>query len=104
MWQAERTVSELATAMPDVSVGAVSLQLKTLREAGLVDVRVDHRHRYYQARRTALGPVGKLLEATWSDALWRLKLAAELEETRRGPRARSLRTSAGSTSRRTHRR
>jgi hypothetical protein len=27
-----------------------------------------------------------MLERMWSDALWRLKLQAELEETRRGPR------------------
>jgi hypothetical protein len=27
------------------------------------------------------------LQRMWSDALWRLKLQAELEETRRGPRA-----------------
>jgi hypothetical protein len=27
----------------------------------------------------------------WSDALWKLKLAAELEETRRGPKPRQRR-------------
>jgi hypothetical protein len=29
-----------------------------------------------------------MLEQMWDDALWRLKLAAELEQTRRGPRSR----------------
>jgi hypothetical protein len=27
-----------------------------------------------------------VLERMWGDALWRLKLAVELEQTRRGPR------------------
>ena len=74
--------------MPDVTFGAVSLQLRTLAEAGLVDVRTEGRRRFYRARREALGPVGRVLEDMWSDALWRLKLQAELEQTRRGPRAR----------------
>jgi hypothetical protein len=30
--------------------------------------------------------MGKMLERMWDDALWKLKVAAELEETRRGPR------------------
>ena len=72
--------------MPDVTFGAVSLQLKTLVEAGLVTVRAEGRHRYYQARRDALGPVGRELERVWADALWRLKLHAELRHARRGPR------------------
>jgi hypothetical protein len=29
--------------------------------------------------------VGEALERMWGDALWRLKVAAELAETRRGP-------------------
>jgi hypothetical protein len=31
--------------------------------------------------------MAKVLERMWDDSLWRLKLAAELEQTRRGPRA-----------------
>jgi DNA-binding transcriptional ArsR family regulator len=72
--------------MPDVTFGAVSLQLRSLVEAGLVESRADGRHRLYRARREAFGPVGRMLEGMWSDALWRLKLQAELVETRRGPR------------------
>jgi hypothetical protein len=30
--------------------------------------------------------VAALLEAMWRDALWKLKLEVELEETRRGPK------------------
>jgi hypothetical protein len=74
--------------MPDVTFGAVSLQLKTLLEAGLVEARAEQRNRIYRARRAALGPIGEMLEHTWNDALARLKLQAELDQSRRGPRPR----------------
>ena len=74
--------------MPDVTFGAVSMQLRSLSEAGLVESRVAGKHRFYRARPEALGPVARVLEQMWDDALWRLKLAAELEQTRRGPRPR----------------
>jgi DNA-binding transcriptional ArsR family regulator len=74
--------------MPDVTFGAVSLQLKSLSAAGLVDARAEGRFRYYRANRAAFGSVAQALEAMWDDALWRLKLAAELEQSRRGPKPR----------------
>lgn len=86
VWKGEVSAGDIHRAMPDVTFGAVSLQLRELVEAGLVEVRAESRHRYYRARRDALGAVGRMLEQMWDDALWRLKLAAELEETRRGPR------------------
>ena len=89
VWREERSAGQIHRAMPDVTFGAVSLQLKALAEAGLVEARVEHRHRYYRARREALGPLGAMLESMWSDALWRLRLAAELDQTRRGPRGRT---------------
>ncbi|HTR45876.1 MAG TPA: winged helix-turn-helix domain-containing protein [Verrucomicrobiae bacterium] len=91
IWKHERTAGEIHSAMPDVTFGAVSLQLRALREAGLLEFRADRQRRYYRARREAFGPLGAMLEAMWTDALWKLKLAAELEETRRGPRRRSRR-------------
>ena len=91
VWQAERSAGEIHGAMPDVSFGAVSLQLRALSDAGLVTCRPDHRHRFYMANRSALGPVGKALEQMWDDALWRLKLQVELDETRRGPKPRTRR-------------
>jgi DNA-binding transcriptional ArsR family regulator len=87
VWTREVSAGEIARAMPDVTFGAVSLQLRTLAEAGLVESRVDRQQRFYRARRDALGPVGRMLECMWDDALWKLKLAAELEQTRRGPRS-----------------
>jgi DNA-binding transcriptional ArsR family regulator len=87
-WREERTAGAIHQAMPDVTFGAVSLQLKALMEAGLIEARTESRNRYYRARREALGEMGKMLEGMWDDALWKLKLAAELEQTRRGPKPR----------------
>lgn len=91
VWDRERAAGEIHGAMPDVSFGAVSLQLRALADAGLVACRHEHRHRFYRARRDALGPVAAALEQMWDDALWRLKLQAELEQTRRGPKPRRRR-------------
>src|SRR5437773_5331428 len=85
-WDEERSAGEIHRAMPDVTFGAVSLQLRTLVDAGLLQSRAEHRFRYYRARPAMLGPLRAALERMWDDALWRLKLAAELEASRRGPR------------------
>ena len=82
----EQAAGAIHRAMPDVTFGAVSLQLRELLKAGLVEARMERRNRFYRARRDVLGPVAALLEAMWDDKLWKLKLAAELEETRRGPK------------------
>ena len=86
VWNEEQTAGAIHRAMPDVTFGAVSLQLRSLVQAGLVEPRIQQRNRFYRARREALGPVAEILERMWDDALWKLKLAAELEETRRGPK------------------
>jgi DNA-binding transcriptional ArsR family regulator len=86
VWNEERTSGEIHRAMPDVTFGAVSQQLKWLLETGLVEARAEKRFHYYRARREAFGPMGEVLERMWDDALWRLKLAAELEQSRRGPK------------------
>jgi DNA-binding transcriptional ArsR family regulator len=88
IWRDERAAGEIHRAMRDVTFGAVSLQLRTLVDAGLAGVRSEGRQRFYHARREALGDLGQTLERMWNDALWRLKLQAELEASRRGPRPR----------------
>jgi DNA-binding transcriptional ArsR family regulator len=92
LWDQELQAGAIHAAMPDVTFGAVSLHLRTLAQAGLVDLRAEGRQRFYRARREQLGPVGQVLEGMWSDALWRLKLHAELEHSRRGPKRRRRRT------------
>ena len=86
LWSQELTAGAIRDAMPDVTFGAVSLQLKVLLDAGLVECEADRQFRVYRIKREALGPVAPMLEQMWNDALWRLKLRAELAETRRGPR------------------
>src|SRR5207247_2183163 len=85
VWEEELSAGAIHRAMGDVTFGAISLQLRALRRAGLVQSRADGRFRRYRARREQLGAMGPLLKRMWDDALWRLKLAAELEQTRRGP-------------------
>ena len=88
VWDQERNAGAIHRAMDDVTFGAVSLQLKSLQDAGLVQARADGKFRFYRAKHEALGPMAVVLKRMWDDALWRLKLAAELEQTRRGPRRR----------------
>ena len=88
LWNGELPAGAINAAFPDVTFGAVSLQLRALQKAGLVSVRPEGRHRYYRVERERLGPVGALLEQMWADALWRLKVQAEFDNTRRGPRPR----------------
>lgn len=86
VWHEPRSAGEIHRAMPDVTFGAVSLQLRVLADAGLVECRAEGRTRIYRAcNKRALGPLRKWLEQMWDDQLWSLKLAAELEESRRGP-------------------
>ena len=88
VWDRELPAGAIHAAMPDVTFGAVSLQLRALSDAGLVETRRDGQRRLYRARRDNLAAVARILESMWNDALWRLKLQAELENTRRGPRPR----------------
>lgn len=88
VWDGERSAGEIHRALGDVTFGAVSQHLRRLEDAALVRARRAGRHRFYVARKEELGALVPWLEATWDDALYRLKLHAELEESRRGPRAR----------------
>jgi DNA-binding transcriptional ArsR family regulator len=84
-WAEPIAAGDIHRSLPDVTFGAISQHLAMLRDAGLVDVERQGKTRLYRARRTALGPLRRWLEATWDDALYRLKLDAELEAARRGP-------------------
>jgi DNA-binding transcriptional ArsR family regulator len=86
VWDRELTAGDIYRSMPDVTFGAVSLQLRSLLEGGLVEARAEGRSRLYRARREALGELAAMLERMWDDQLWKLKLEAELEQSRRGPR------------------
>ncbi|MBM3797439.1 MAG: winged helix-turn-helix transcriptional regulator [Acidobacteria bacterium] len=91
IWRQPRSAGEIHRAMPDVTFGAVSLQLGVLADAGLVESRAEGRSRIYRVcNKRALGPLRQWLERMWDDQLWNLKLAAELEEARRGPKPQPI--------------
>ena len=73
---AERGVGELASST-GLSQPATSQHLKVLREAGLVDVRVDGNRRLYLADGGALDEVRARLSDLWSDRLDSLARHAE---------------------------
>lgn len=81
-WSRERAAGEIARSA-DVTFGAVSQQLRRLREAGFVTERRDGKFRYYRADRAALGPIASLLESFWQSRLTTLKTLAEAEERTR---------------------
>jgi DNA-binding transcriptional ArsR family regulator len=86
VWSRERSAGEIHRALGDVTFGAVSQHLRALAGASLVRVRRQGTFRFYRADRRAAAPFRAWLEASWDQALYRLTLAAELEEARRGPR------------------
>ena len=95
LWGGEQTAGAIRDLMPDITFGAVSLQLRALATAGLVSSRVDGRYRVYRVHREPLAPFAAFLERMWDDALWQLTLHAELEQSRRGPRARTSKRARG---------
>jgi DNA-binding transcriptional ArsR family regulator len=92
VWRAERSAGEIHRSMEDVTFGAVSQHLRVLERAGLVRARREGRARLYAAQPEGVGPLKAWLESMWGEALYGLKLRAELEEARRGPRPRRRQT------------
>jgi DNA-binding transcriptional ArsR family regulator len=86
LWREERSAGAIHRAMPEVSFGAVSQHLRRLEAAGLVQLRREGRFRYYRALPERAGDLRGWLESHWDDALARLRVQAEMEQARRGPR------------------
>jgi DNA-binding transcriptional ArsR family regulator len=91
VWNQERSAGDIRRALPQVTFGAVSQHLRAMEKAGLLQARREGRSRLYRARRNELGALRRWLENMWEDALWELKIQAEAEATRRGPRPRKSR-------------
>ncbi len=71
----ERTAGDIGRQFP-ISAPAVSQHLKALREAGLVQVRVDGQRRIYSLDPDGLGEIHAWLErmrGMWSRSLDRLE-------------------------------
>lgn len=79
-----RAASEIVHQFPDVTQQAVSLHLKVLTEAGLVEVRPAGRQRLYVLRPEGLRPVRDYLEQLWPEKLDLLKRAVEAEVREEG--------------------
>lgn len=91
VWRRERSAGEIRSAFPGITFGAVSQHLRILADSGLLARRREGRSRFYKARPEALGPLQPWLEGMWEDALYRLKVRAEMEDARRGPRPQGRR-------------
>lgn len=78
VWDRERPASALAEAA-GLSKSAASQHLKILRDAGLVDVRVDATRRLYRADLPRIAEVAALLDDFWAAPLQRLRAAAETD-------------------------
>lgn len=72
----DRPAGELASAFPTLSQPAVSRHLRVLREAGLVDVRIDGQRRVYRLRADQLAELDVWLNRYrefWADRLGALE-------------------------------
>ena len=83
VWEDERPASDLAEAA-GLSRSAASQHLKLLREAGLVQVRVDATRRLYRADLARVAEVAGFLDDFWATPLDRLKATAESRHRRPG--------------------
>lgn len=83
----ERPASELAEAA-GLSRSAASQHLKLLREAGLVEVRVEATRRLYRADLARVAEVAAFLDDFWASPLERLRTTAEARHAGRQRRPR----------------
>lgn len=74
-----RAASDIAREFPDITQQAVSLHLRALSDAGLVEVRPAGRRRLYVLRPEGLQPVRDYLDELWPARLDLLKQAVERE-------------------------
>jgi DNA-binding transcriptional ArsR family regulator len=86
-WDAERTSSELADAV-GLSRSAASQHLRVLRDAKLVEVRVDGNRRLYRVDPQRLTTLRSFLDDFWGERLDALKHDAEDTNRRQRGKAR----------------
>lgn len=91
VWDHEMSAGEIYRRQRNVTFGAISQHLRVLERSGLVRKRDEGTFRYYAANKENVGPLREFLEEMWNSSLYRLKIHAELEEARRGPRSRKRR-------------
>ena len=79
VWERELSAGEIARQF-DVTWGAVSQHLTTLRRAGFLIERREGKGRYYSVDKDALGVLQVVVEEHWRASLSRLKMLAEAEQ------------------------
>ncbi|MCH8985013.1 MAG: winged helix-turn-helix transcriptional regulator [Acidobacteria bacterium] len=80
VWDDELSAGDIADNF-DVTFGAVSQHLKTLRDAGLVTMRKDGNKRMYRVDKDGIRPFREVLEAMWTTGLDNLAQAVERDDT-----------------------
>ena len=83
VWDSELPSQQIAAHLADITWQAVSLNLKVLKEAGLVTERREGTRRYYRADRDRCAPLETLLRAMWQRDLARLAAVLKDERKRR---------------------
>jgi DNA-binding transcriptional ArsR family regulator len=86
----ERAAGELGRAFPHISQPGISRHLRVLREAGLVRVRQERRHRFYSVRSERLAEVDAWIakyRGFWETELDSLESHLDAQRRSRGGRA-----------------
>jgi DNA-binding transcriptional ArsR family regulator len=81
VWDDERPATDLADAA-GLSRSAASQHLKLLRDAGLIDVRVEGTRRLYRADVARVAEIASFLDDFWATPLARLRATAEQRRRR----------------------
>jgi DNA-binding transcriptional ArsR family regulator len=83
----ERSAGELVSAFPDISQPAVSKHLRILKDAGLVDMRIQAQQRIYTLQPKGLAELEAWIakyRAFWSDSLDALEQHLSERRERKG--------------------
>src|ERR687886_46095 len=72
VWSDELSSHEIAAHFRDVTWQAVSLNLRVLKDAGLLRERREGTRRLYKADRKRCAPLAPILKAMWQQDLERL--------------------------------
>ena len=92
IWNRELSAGEIRRRQPEITFGAVSQHLRILEAAGVVTKRSEGTFRYYAANKEKLGLLRSYLEDMWDASLYQLKIRAELEQARRGPSRKKVKS------------
>ena len=83
VWDDELSSRQIASHLEEITWQAVSLNLRVLKEAGLVTERREGTRRFYRADRDRCAPIEALLRSMWERDLGRLASALKQERKRR---------------------